>query len=92
MSTLLAISEISFRHRHLRKKIKKWVKKGWAKEVNRYRDDECRLYQMHMPHHITEDNKLKVDYDKLARISNYNRQAHEEVLNESKQWPDEYLK
>lgn len=68
MSNFLNISEISFEHRHLRKKIKKWVKKGWAKEVNRYRDDERRLYQMHMPYYITEDNKLKADYDKLMRI------------------------
>lgn len=67
MSNYLTINHYKPEHRHLRKKIKKWVKRGWA-EMSWYGTDEY-VYKMIMFYYITEDNKLKVDYQKLARVS-----------------------
>jgi hypothetical protein len=64
MKQYLTIGRHSHEARHLRKTIKKWVKRGWAEKSVYYTPDE-HVYEMKMPFYVTEDNKLKVDYDKL---------------------------
>ena len=66
MNSHLIIGHHAHEARHLRKKIKKWVKRGWAEPP--WHTPDGMVYKMNLPYYITEDNKLKVDYDKLFRI------------------------